>query len=219
MLVPVGGYGVFRWIGWEDRTIAVRLEEGYTVSVKTRPIFFLALALGFLRSACADEADSQTEFAMDRPIPKLEALPMPAQLAIKKKAGRRHVARIVREMCGDVPVFRVTFREKGRNPEISVSDDGTVLTPEEVPPSLARALFRTRFEDTPREVQNAVRGEIGDGRILKIEKERREGAACYRIEFSTAARRTAALVVADSGKVLEGGGGAIPANRSTASTN
>ena len=144
---------------------------------------------------------------------------MPVQTAIKKKAGRRHVARVVREMYGEVPAFRVTFREKGRDPIIHVSDDGTLLTPEEVPPSLGRTLFGTKFEDTPAEVQEAIRREIGGGKILKIEKERRESETCYRVEFAKSPKGAGVVVVADTGKVLEGQYTQAPATTATASTD
>jgi hypothetical protein len=190
----------------------------YYLSVKARAMVLVGFALGCLTVARAQESTESTSFAMGRPIPKLESLPAPVQLAIKKKAGKRHVARVVREKLGDVPAFRVSFREKGRDPVIYVADDGALLSPEEVRPSLVRTLFGTRFEDTPSEVQTAIRHRIGEGKIVKIEKEKRDEAICYRVEFSTARRQAGMLVIADSGEVLAEQRGAISSTRSTASS-
>jgi hypothetical protein len=124
----------------------------------------------------------------------------------------------VREKLGDVPAFRVSFREKGRDPVIYVADDGALLSPEEVRPSLVRTFFGTRFEDTPSEVQTAIRHRIGEGKIVKIEKEKRDEAICYRVEFSTVRRQAGMLVIADSGEVLAEQRGAISSTRATASS-
>jgi hypothetical protein len=93
------------------------------------------------------------------------------------------------------------FRESGRNPRVYVAEDGDVLRPTEKPPVFA---LRTTFADTPAPVQQALRRELGDGEIVRINKEKggRGETETYEVEAKDA-RGSYQLRVSSDGRVLE----------------
>jgi uncharacterized membrane protein YkoI len=156
-----------------------------------------------LRDTTTDAPSVYSEYgATVLPQPKLKLSDTPAavQDTIKKEAAGREIGTIEREHWNGKPGYRVTFREPGRNPEFYVADDGTSLKPEEKPPAL---FIGTRFEDTPAAVQQTIRREVGNGEIVKINKEGRRGEpAFYKIDLKDT-RGTYQIRVSENGQILE----------------
>jgi uncharacterized membrane protein YkoI len=129
-------------------------------------------------------------------------LPAPAQEALKKEAAGREFATIEREEWNGKRGFRVTFAESGRNPEVYVAEDGTLLKPEEKPPGAARFFVGSEFKDTPASVQETIRREVRDGQIVKIEKEKPHNkSVCYRVDLKDASGAYE-IRVSESGELM-----------------
>lgn len=100
----------------------------------------------------------------------LAALPQAAQQAIRRMSVGRGIPSITRTTVDNRVVYRASFPESGRNPDVCVAEDGSLVRPLEKPPGLSQLYIGTTFADTPVPVQTAIRREIGDREILKIEK-------------------------------------------------
>lgn len=139
--------------------------------------------------------------ASTAPKLKLGATPDPVQQTIKKESAGKEIAAIERTTWNGKIAYRVTFEERGRNPELYVAEDGSLLKPMEKPPAL---FVGTRFEELPAAVQQTIRREAGNGEILKIDRDsgRRGEAASYKIELKDA-RGAYQLRVSETGQVLE----------------
>lgn len=131
---------------------------------------------------------------------QVEDLPASAQQTIRKESKGREVVSIRSDAIDGRAGYIVEFRERGRNTRLYIAEDGTVLRPQEKPPVLG---LGTMFDDTPTAVQQTIRREVGDGEILKIDKERRMGEApTYRVEIKDA-RGTFRISVSESGQLIE----------------
>lgn len=131
---------------------------------------------------------------------KLSELPGPAQQTVKKEAAGREIASIEREEWKGHSGYRITFRERGRDPALYVGDDGQLLKPTEKPPTL---FIGTRFEETPTAVQQTLRRQVGEGEIVKIEKEGRNGQpTTFKVSLKDA-RGPYEIRVSETGQVLE----------------
>jgi len=121
------------------------------------------------------------------PLLGLNELPDAAQRTITRVADGRSVTRIEQGNWNGRAGYRVTFRESGRNPQLTVAADGSVLQPQEKPPGLSTLYLGTRFEDTPPAVQATIRRELRDGEITRIEREKGRGESMeYKIELRDA---------------------------------
>jgi uncharacterized membrane protein YkoI len=137
-------------------------------------------------------------------VPKLSLsdVPGPVQQTIKKEATGREIATIERGIWNGQASYRVTFRERGRNPEFYVANNGSLLKPVEKPPGLASMFMGTQFEDAPAAVQETIRRQVGDGEIVKIDKERRGDNTGYKVDIKDT-RGTYQIRVSENGEILE----------------
>lgn len=135
------------------------------------------------------------------PSLRLEDLPQAAQATIRREAADRPIATIQETAVDKRKAYVAQFRESGRNPQVYVAEDGSVLRPTEKPPVL---LIGTTFSDTPAPVQQALRRELGDGEIVSIDKDRgsRGEADSYQVEAKDAHGSYRLRLSAD-GRVLE----------------
>lgn len=148
-------------------------------------------------SAYPDYAPDTTPIV---PTLSLADVPEPVQQTIKKAAAGREIAAINAETLEGRKAYAVQFREPGRNPRLSVAEDGTIMRPTEKPPAL---IVGTTFADTPAVVQQAIRREARDGEILKIDKEGRRGEAdVYRVDLRDT-RGVYQIRVSKEGNLLE----------------
>lgn len=139
------------------------------------------------------------------PMIALEELPAPVRETIKKEAKGRPIADIDRETWQGRTVYEVEFKASGRNPQIHVAEDGTVVKAEpsrsgELGTSLRALFMGTQLEDTPSVVQETIRREARNGAIKDIDIERRSGQRIYEVEISGGAN-TFQIHVAEDGRV------------------
>ena len=135
-----------------------------------------------------------------QPRLRIEDLPRAAQETIRRESADRDIAVIHEETVDGRKAYVAQFRESGRNPRVYVAEDGGVLRPTEKPPALA---LGTTFSDTPAPVQQAIRRELGEGEIVRIDKDKGFGETeSYKVEVKDG-RGNYRLRVAPDGKVLE----------------
>lgn len=113
---------------------------------------------------------------------RLEELPEAVKATVQAKAGDRKIADIEREMWAGRAVYEVEFAQPGLNPQIHVAEDGTLLRDERRPKGVAQWFKGTQVEDTPLPVQETIRREVGERRIVDIDKELRTGWPVYEVE-------------------------------------
>lgn len=196
------------------KRITVQSENGRTIydvelerKLAPNPRLRIAADGQLLRDTAALVSDTPTlypEYAPPitpvAPKLKLSELPAPAQQTVKKEAAGREIGSIEREEWKGHTGYRVTFRERGRDPALYVGDNGQLLKPTEKPPTL---FIGTRFEETPTAVQQTLRRQVGDGEIVKIEKEGRNGQpTTFKVSFKDA-RGPYEIRVSETGQILE----------------
>ena len=140
--------------------------------------------------------------AVTQTVPKfkLEELPAAAQATIRREAAGREIAVIVGDTINGQKAYAVEFSERGRNPRLYVANDGTIVRPTEKPPALG---LGTTFADTPAAVQAKLRQEVGDGEILKVDRDKpRDAPATYKVEVRDA-RGSYQIRLSEDGRVLE----------------
>lgn len=132
---------------------------------------------------------------------RIEELPKAAQETIRREAANREVAAIHEDTVDGRKAYVAQFSESGRNPRVFVAEDGSVLRPTEKPRALA---LGTTFSDTPAPVQQAIRRELGEGEIVRIDKEKegRGEMEIYQVEVKDA-RGSYHVRIAPDGRVLE----------------
>lgn len=128
--------------------------------------------------------------AFDPMIP-VEQLPAAVREAIKREAGGREVADVDRETWRGRVVYEIEFKAPGRNPQLHVAEDGTIVRGEEsregrVGAAIRSLLLGTQLEDTPPAVQTTIRRETRDRAIDDIDIERRGRERIYEVKISDA---------------------------------
>ena len=161
-----------------------------------------------LRDTSRPLSTPETPFASDYgygaapvvPTLRLDELPAAAQETLKKEAAGREIAKITRDTVNGHSAYAAEFKEAGRNPRVYVAGDGTLLRPTEKPPTIG---VGTMFSDTPAQVQQAIRDEIGAGEIVRIDKERRRNEPdTYKVDVKDT-RGTFQIRVNEDGKIIE----------------
>jgi hypothetical protein len=143
---------------------------------------------------------------------KLEDLPAAAQETVRREAGGRDIADIDEERWNERRVYEVEFRQSGRNPQIHVAEDGTIVREERNRATLKTLFLGTQLTDTPPAVQETVRRVAGDRPILDIDKRGSPGDVVYRIVVRSGSGREV-LHIGEDGKVMQDRGPAAPARR------
>jgi len=162
---------------------------------------------------------------------RLEELPQAVQKTIREQAGAgQKIADIDREDRTGRTVWEVEFEREGRNTEIHVGEDGT-LVPEEnrlfgrsTDPATTRPGERTpaagtpagtqtgrsvialaggtRWEDLPKAVQDKASVYGGKEKVADIDREERNGKVAYEIEFRREGRNLE-MLIGEDGNLLE----------------
>lgn len=131
----------------------------------------------------------------------LAVLPAAAQTVVQQQARGREIVNITAGTWWGQLGYRVEFKEKGRNPELYVADNGAVIRPQEKPPAL---LVGTTFEKLPAAAQASIRSQIGAGEITKIDKEgRHSGPHFYKVDVTDPQGLAYRLQVSEDGRILE----------------
>ncbi len=135
------------------------------------------------------------------PSLQLSDVPEPVQKTVQQQAAGRTVADIDRETWNGKTVYEVEFAQAGRNAQIHVAEDGTIVRDERRGTTLKGLFMGTQLEDTPPAVQETIRREAGNREIADINKERRTGETIYEVEFKEPGRNIE-LHIAENGTIL-----------------
>lgn len=144
------------------------------------------------------------------PTMRLEEVPPAVRKTIEQHAAGRKVADIDRETWDGKTVFEVEFAQTGRNEQIHVGEDGTLLKQEGKTPAarsttagdLKGPMIGTRFSDTPVAVQATIKREANGAEIADIDKERRDGRVLYEVEFKNPGKNIE-IHVAEDGSIVQ----------------
>ena len=182
------------------------------------------------RSANATRVNEPTAGAPRIATMRIDDMPPAVRKTIEQHAAGRKVADIDRETWNGKPVFEVEYDQTGRNEQIFVAEDGTIVKQEgkvRPPDSKADAkaekvkgpMIGTRFSDTPPAVQATIQREAHGAEIADIDKERRDGRVLYEVEFKDPGKNRE-IHVAEDGSIVpdKHGGRAVGAPGSTPQT-
>ncbi len=130
----------------------------------------------------------------------LDQVPLEVKATILAEAAGGEIREIERETKDGKTVYEAEFVLDGREVEIKVAPDGTLLD---------RAVEGeddddegVRAEDVPAAARAALRKLAGGARILKVEREREEGVEVYEAEWRDKGTKHEAAVTAD-GTLIE----------------
>jgi len=172
----------------------------------------VALLTGLSLSAAA--ADYVPLFPRT-PTMQLTDVPQAVQKTIQQHAAGRQIADIDKETWDNRTVYEVEFSQAGRNAQIHVAEDGTVVkderrggllgTREGTGTETGRGFFGlflgTQLEDTPAAVQETIRREAKGNQIADIDKEIRTGSPVYEVEIRQPGGNYE-LHIAENGSIL-----------------
>src|SRR6185295_356298 len=113
-----------------------------------------------------------------------------------------------RETWNGKPVFEVEYDQTGRNEQIFVAEDGTIVkqegkarTADSSTAGIKGPMIGTRFSDTPAAVQETIKREARGSDIADIDKERRDGRVVYEVEFKDPGRNRE-IHIAEDGSIV-----------------
>jgi len=132
---------------------------------------------------------------------KLTDVPEPVRKTIQMEAKGREVADIDRETWNGRTVYEVEFAQTGRNAQIHVAEDGTIVKDERAGKELKELFMGTQVEDTPPPVQATIKREAGTREIADIDRETRTGRTLYEVEIKQPGRNFE-LHVAEDGSIV-----------------
>ena len=132
---------------------------------------------------------------------RLEDLPGAVQETVRKEAAGREIADIDRESWKGRPVYEVEFRQAGRNPQIHVAEDGTLLRDERAGKGLKSLFMGAQLEDTPPAVQERIRSIAGNRDITDIDREGSSTLFVYEVTIRDE-QGTQRLRISEKGEVL-----------------
>jgi uncharacterized membrane protein YkoI len=135
------------------------------------------------------------------PSLKLTEVPEPVRKTIQVEAKGREVADIDRETWNRQTVYEVEFKQTGRNAQIYVAEDGSIVRDERAGTGLKGLFMGTQLADTPQPVQAVIKREAGTREIADIDKENRSGKTIYEVEIKEADHNFE-LHIAEDGTIL-----------------
>jgi uncharacterized membrane protein YkoI len=161
---------------------------------------------------------------------RLEDLPQAVQKTVREQAGGQKIADIDRESRTGRTVWEVEFEKAGRNTEIHVSEDGTLMpeenrlfgrtddqtgrTPGERPAATGTPAGTqtgrsgvamatgTQWEDLPKAVQQKAAQYGGKEKVADIDREDLRGKVAYEVEFRRQGRNLE-IHFGEDGSILE----------------
>src|SRR6478735_10860636 len=99
----------------------------------------------------------------------LDKLPAPVAKALKQQAGNEKITNISKEMDEGKTAYEVTFTKNGHVHDVSVDDNGKLLSDEE---TVAAA-------DAPKQIRAAIARELPGAKIEKFERIKEGGKTNY----------------------------------------
>lgn len=132
---------------------------------------------------------------------KLADVPEGVRKTIETEAKGREVADIDRETWNRRTVYEVEFAQTGRNAQIHIAEDGTIVKDDRAGKGMAGLFMGTQLEDTPQPVQAAIKKEMANPEIADIDKETRSGETIYEVELKQPGRNIE-LHIAENGAIV-----------------
>jgi uncharacterized membrane protein YkoI len=136
----------------------------------------------------------------------LESAPQAVQDTIRREARGRPVADVDQESWDGRTVYEVEFRAAGRNPQLHVAEDGTILRQDDAgrrSSGIKDLFLGTQLSDTPSAVQATIQREAAGRPINDIDVERRTGNIVYEVEISDPNARVFQLHVDQDGRIIK----------------
>jgi uncharacterized membrane protein YkoI len=153
------------------------------------------------KPSLGERADRALNRFKRTPSMKLADVPEPVRKTIEMEAKGREVADIDRETWKGRTVYEVEFAQTGRNAQIHVAEDGTIVKDDRAGKGLKGLFMGTQLEDTPPAVQATIKREAGTREIADIDKETRAGRTIYEVEFKQPGRNIE-LDIAEDGSIV-----------------
>lgn len=144
-----------------------------------------------------------TQAGGDNAMIPLTDLPQAVQRTIRNEARGREIGDIDRESWHGRTVYEIEFRAAGRNPQLHVAEDGSIVRGEKEPAWLGDFLLGTQLSDTPSAVQAAIQREAAGRVIHDIDIERRSGTVIYEVEIKDPQSGVFQLHIAPDGQILK----------------
>jgi uncharacterized membrane protein YkoI len=133
---------------------------------------------------------------------KLTDVPEPVRKTIQIESKGREVADIDRETWNRQTVYEVEFAQTGRNAQIHIAEDGSIVKDERAGTGLKGLFMGTQLADTPAPVQATIKREAANREIADIDKETRDGQTIYEVEFKQPGRNVE-LHIAENGTIIQ----------------
>jgi hypothetical protein len=164
----------------------------------------MAIAAAGLMTGCATR---------EYRVASLRQLPFPVQQTIREESPTGNISHVEKRNHGGQAVYSVSFNDPVMNPPMVIASDGTLLGGGRgiVMPERERMINESaggeapltmRVEDLPLPVQNAIRAQAPDAKIVSVHKQFRPGVV-YDVRVANPGA-TRSLHIADDGTILEG---------------
>ena len=121
-----------------------------------------------------------------------DQIPAPVQRAIKEHAGDAKIEKIEKESEGGKLVYEAEFKTEGRETELKIAPDGTLLGMEQ----------EISLDQAPEAVRGAIERQVGGAKITEIELETEGGKTTYEVEFTRNGKEYE-LQIDPNGKILK----------------
>lgn len=135
---------------------------------------------------------------------RLADLPGPVRETAQREAKGREIVDIDQERWDNRAVYEIEFGERGRNPQIHVAEDGTVVQDKRPRQGLKTLFLGTQIQDTPPAVQETIRRLTEDREIIDIDKRGTKERPIYRVTARRSGVSYEVLNIAEDGKVISG---------------
>ncbi len=148
---------------------------------------------------------------------ELKDVPQPVQATIMKQAAGRKVADIDKETWNGQPVYEVEFSQSGRNAQLHIAADGTIVKSENndklgnnrnnrnaadrKDPQDRTFFLGTQLADLPTAAQATIKREAAGNDIVDIDKETRDGKVVYEVEIKQPGKNIE-IHVAEDGTIV-----------------
>ena len=148
-------------------------------------ITIVALSAGLCLSAWAAEKATEQDVSFEK-------IPAAAAKTLKEHAGGAKITNVSQEKDAGKMVYEATFTAKGRQHDVTVDENGKLISDEEVVP----------LSEAPAAVRAAIEKEAPGAKIEKFERIKEGGKISYEALLSSKGKREE-IKFDDKGKVLE----------------
>jgi uncharacterized membrane protein YkoI len=122
----------------------------------------------------------------------LDKLPPAVAKALKAQAGKDEITNVSKEKDEGKTVYEATFKRSGHVHDVTVDENGKLLSDEEELPAA----------DAPKKIRQAIDREFPGAKIEKFERIKEDGKTNYEALLSGGKKREE-IKFSDDGKVLE----------------